>query len=65
MTEIRKLPEAELLALAAQVEEEAARAVDVRFAEQVRGGAYDALAAEALMELNEGKTIPLHEVLDE
>lgn len=65
MKEIRKLPENELLALAAQVEEAAACAVDARFAGKVRDGAYDTLAAEALKELKEGKTVSLHEVLDE
>ena len=65
MTEIRKLPDDELLALAAQVEAEAARAVDTRFTAMVREGDFDELAAEALKELKEGKSIPLHEVLDE
>ena len=63
MTEIRKLPDDELLALAAQVE--AARAVDTRFTAMVTDGNFDELAAEALKELKEGKSIPLHEVLDE
>ena len=65
MIEIRKLPDDELLALAAQVEAEAARAVDTRFTAMVREGDFDELAAEALKELKEGKSIPLHEVLDE
>ena len=65
MTEIRKLPDDELLALAAQVEAEAARAVDTRFTAMVKDGNFDELAAEALKELKEGKSIPLHEVLDE
>ena len=65
MGEIRKLPDDELLALAAQVEAEAARAVDTKFTALVREGDFDELAAEALKELKEGKSIPLHEVLDE
>ena len=65
MGEIRKLPDDELLALAAQVEAEAARAVDTRFTAMVKEGEFDELAAEALKELKEGKSIPLHEVLDE
>lgn len=65
MREVRKLPDDELLALAAQIEEEAARAVDQRFASKVREEAFDDLAAEALRELKEGKTVPLNEALDE
>ena len=65
MREVRKLPDDELLALAAQVDEEAARAVDHRFESLVREGRFEDLAAEALREEKEGKTIPLHEVLDQ
>ena len=65
MKEIRKLPERELLALAAQVEAEAAQAVDEAFSAKVREGAFDDLAADALKELKEGKSVPLHEVIDE
>ena len=65
MGEIRKLPDDELLVLAAQVDAEAARAVDTKFTALVREGDFDELAAEALKELKEGKSIPLHEVLDE
>lgn len=65
MLEVRKLPDDELLALAAQVDEQAARAVDHRFECSVREGRFEDLAAEALREENEGKTISLHEVLDE
>ena len=64
MVEVRKLPEDELLVLATQVEEVAARVVDGRFAEKVRAGTFDAMAAEALKELEDGKTVTLHEVLD-
>ena len=65
MREIRKLPDDQLLALAAQVDEEAARAVDHRFESIVREGGFADLAAEALSEQRAGKTIPLDEVLDE
>jgi hypothetical protein len=47
------------------VDAEAARAVDTKFTALVREGDFDELAAEALKELKEGKSIPLHEVLDE
>ena len=59
------LPDADLLALAAQVEAEAARAVDERFASKVSEGTFDDLAADALKELKSGNTVSLHEVLDE
>ena len=62
--EVRKLPDDQLLALAAQVDEEAARAVDYRFESMVREGGFADLAAEALREEKAGKTVPLHEVLD-
>ena len=65
MREVRKLPDDELLALAAQVDEEAARAVDHRFECLVREGRFEDLASEALREEKESKTIPLHEVLNE
>ena len=65
MIEVRKLPNDELLALAAQVDEEAARAVDHRFECLVRDGHFADLAAAALCEEKEGKTVPLYEVLDE
>lgn len=65
MREVRKLPDNELLALAAQVDEEAARAVDHRFESLVREEHIAELAAEAVIEHKKGKTIPLDEVLDE
>ena len=65
MQEVRKLPDNDLLALAAQVDLEAARAVDHRFECLVRDGQFADLAAEALREEKEGKTRPLHEILDE
>jgi hypothetical protein len=65
MKEIRKLPDEELLVLAAQVEEEAARAVDERFAARVNEEHFDTLAAQALQELRMNQTVPLHKVLDQ
>ena len=65
MREVRKLPDDELLALAAQVDEETARAVDHRFECLVREGRFEDLASKALREEKEGKTISLDEVLNE
>lgn len=65
MKEVRKLPDDQLLALAAQIDEEAARAVDHRFESLIKDGHFADLAAEALNEETAGKTRPLHEVLDE
>ncbi len=65
MREVRKLPDDELLALAAQVDEEAARAVDHRFECLVREGRFEDLVSEALREEKEGKTTSLDEVLNE
>ncbi len=65
MREVRKLPDDQLLSLAAQIDQEAARAVDQRFESMVREGDFSELAAEALREEKEGKTVPLHEVLDQ
>lgn len=48
MSEIRKLPEEELLRLAAEVDEEAAALVDRRFEARVKAGDFDELAAQAL-----------------
>ena len=50
MREVRKLPDDELLALAVQVDEEAARAVDQRFESLVRDGHFTDVAGEALRE---------------
>lgn len=65
MREIRKLPDDGLLALSAQIDQEAANAVDHRFESLVREGHFADLAAEALREEKNGKTILLHEVLNE
>lgn len=60
MCEIRKLPDDELLALAAQVADEAAAAaVDARFEEDILVGRFDAMAAEARKDHAEGKTVEL------
>jgi hypothetical protein len=65
MQEIRKLPEADLLALVEQVDAEAARAVDERFEKAVAEGGFDEMAAAALRESREGKTVSLHEIFDD
>jgi hypothetical protein len=51
--------------LAAQVDEEAARTVDQRFENLIRDGHFADMAADALREEKEGKTAPLHEVIDQ
>lgn len=63
--EAKKLPEKELHLLAQAVGEAAAAAVDARFEQDVLDGRFDAMAAEALNELKSGRTVSLHEVLDE
>ena len=65
MREVRKLPNEQLLALAAQIDDEAARVVDQRFESLVREGHFADLAAEAQREDTLGTTIPLHQFLDE
>jgi hypothetical protein len=65
MREIRRLPDDQLLALAAQVDEEAARTVDQKFESLISEGRFAVMAAEALREEKEGKTAPLHEVIDQ
>lgn len=65
MTEVRKLPDDQLLALAAQIDKEAARAVDLRFENMVSDGQFADVAAAALREASEGTTRPLHEILNE
>jgi len=65
MREVRKLGDADLLDLAAQVDAEAARAVDQRFECLVRDGHFAAAAAAALREKKEGTTRSLDEILDE
>jgi hypothetical protein len=65
MRVVRKLPDDELLALAAQVDEEAARAVDHRFESLVREGRFEDLAAEALREEKEGKSVGFNALVAE
>jgi len=57
--EAQKLPEKELQILARAVEEASAAAVDARFEEDILAGKFDAMAAEALKDHAEGKTIEL------
>ena len=57
MREVRKLPDDELLALAVQVDEEAARAVDQRFENLVRDGHFADVAAAALREEKQKKNL--------
>lgn len=64
MNEIRKLGDADLLDLAAQIDAEAARAVDHRFECLVRDGHFADAAAAALREKKEGRTRSLDEILD-
>lgn len=59
MTEIRKLPEKELHLLAQAVGEVAAAAVDARFEEDILSGKFDDMAADALKDHAEGKTVEL------
>ncbi|WP_265595100.1 hypothetical protein [Haloferula sp. BvORR071] len=65
MQEVRKLPDDQLLALAEQIDEEAARAVDLRFESMIESGAFNELATQALLEDRQQNTIPLNEVLDQ
>jgi len=65
MREDRKLPSEQLMALAAQIDVEAARVVDQRFESVVREGHFADLAPDAQREDKEGTTILLHELLDE
>lgn len=65
MEEVRKLPDDQLLALAEQVDEEAARAVDLRFEALIESGTFEELAAQALLEDRDRDTVPLNEVLDQ
>jgi hypothetical protein len=39
--------------------------VDQKFEAAVKSGAFDAMAAEAIRELEAGATLPLNEVLDD
>lgn len=57
--EARKLPEKELRMLAQAVGEATAAAADVGFEKDILAGRFDAMAAEALKDHAEGKTVEL------
>ena len=59
----KQLPEMEVLDLARMLEAWTAAMVDQKFEAAVKSGAFDQMAADALHELEAGKTIPLDEVL--
>ena len=59
----KQLPEMEVLDLARMLEAWTAAMVDQKFEAAVKSGAFDQMAADALQELEAGKTIPLDEVL--
>jgi uncharacterized hydantoinase/oxoprolinase family protein len=63
MSLAKQLPDREVLDLARMLEEWTATMVDRKLETAVQSGAFDKLAAEALQELEAGKTIPLDEVL--
>jgi len=62
---VKRLPEREAMDLGRMLDDWLAGIVDRKFEVAVSAGAFDAMAAEALREAEEGKTIPLHEVLDD
>ncbi len=59
----KQLPDREVLDLARMLDEWTATMVDHKFEAAVESGAFDQMAAEALQELEAGKTMPLDEVL--
>lgn len=59
----KQLPEREVLDLARMLDAWTAAMVDQKFEAAVKSGAFDQLAADALQEMEAGKTIPLDEVL--
>lgn len=61
---VKKMPEREVLDLARMVDAWSADLVDQRLESAVQAGAFDELAAEAVREMDAGKTVPLDEVLD-
>jgi hypothetical protein len=63
MNLVKQLPEMEVLDLARMLEAWTAAMVDQKFEAAVKSGAFDQMAADALQELEAGKTIPLDEVL--
>ena len=62
---VKRLPEREAMDLGRMLDNWLAGIVDRKFEAAVSAGVFDAMAAEALREAKEGKTIPLNEVLDE
>ncbi len=63
--EVRKLPEKDLLILAQAVGEAAATAADAGFEKDISAGRFDAMAAEAIKDHADGKTIELNAFLAE
>lgn len=61
---VKTLPERDVLDLGRMLDEWTAELVDRRVATAVESGAFEAMADEALRELEAGKTVPLDEVLD-
>ena len=61
---VKKLPEREVLDFARMVEDWSEDLVDQRLEAAVQAGAFDELAAEAVREMEAGKTAMLDEVLD-
>jgi hypothetical protein len=61
---VKTLPERDVLDLGRMLDEWTSGLVDRRFESAVESGAFDAMADEALRELEAGKTVPLNEVLD-
>jgi hypothetical protein len=59
----KQLPEKEVLDLARLLDAWTAAMVDQKLEAAVQSGAFDQMAADALQELEDGKTIPLDEVL--
>ena len=62
---VKSLPAKEAIDLDRMVEEWTAGIVDQKFEAAVKSGAFDAMAAEAIRELEAGATLPLREVLDD
>ena len=61
---VKSLPAKEAIDLGRMVEEWTADIVDQKFEAAVKSGAFDAMAAEAIRELEAGATLPLNEVLE-
>ena len=61
---VKSLPAKEAIDLGRMVEEWTAGIVDQKFEAAVKSGAFDAMAAEAIRELEAGATLPLNEDLE-